>query len=342
MNNKECDNNWSTRELVEVNNTSKKEIPGLYGLKAFCALFVVILHVPFVAKDTLTPFIRIAVPCFFMISGYFLYCEDTKNVFEKGVRWAKTNFFLACWLNLFYFILKSTILHGTNIYLFLLSFARGDTIILPLWYLTALWQGLIIIIIILKAFPFALKYAPFLIFINLLAGRYSFMFDLRGCPLPSYVTLNCVAVALPCLSIGYLLRSHHNYLVHMLTASSLLALLFLFSICMYVEEYILVDILNSQTSGYSLFTLPVAIMFFILFLRLKNLPTWLVAIGKKHSANVYFFHIFIAEVVTILLGPRLLNIDMVNGHALIVFLVTIVFSCVLKFVYRKLRSLINR
>lgn len=48
------------------------EIIPLYALKYVCAVMVVGIHLPFFANPVLLPVYRIAVPVFFMITGYFL------------------------------------------------------------------------------------------------------------------------------------------------------------------------------------------------------------------------------------------------------------------------------
>lgn len=58
----------------------------LYILKAVCAIFVVFIHVPGISFEgmALQPLLRIAVPCFLMISGYYIVgdasCIDTERV----------------------------------------------------------------------------------------------------------------------------------------------------------------------------------------------------------------------------------------------------------------------
>nr|WP_302830143.1 acyltransferase family protein [uncultured Bacteroides sp.] len=73
----------------------KKEIQSIYVLKAICALLVVGIHVPSMLTNPLSPITRMAVPCFFMISGYFIVSNkenwlDDKLLkshrFEKQVR----------------------------------------------------------------------------------------------------------------------------------------------------------------------------------------------------------------------------------------------------------------
>ena len=49
------------------------KIQSLFLLKALCALFVVIIHFPLVGKTYLDPIIKISVPIFYMITGYFMF-----------------------------------------------------------------------------------------------------------------------------------------------------------------------------------------------------------------------------------------------------------------------------
>lgn len=54
-----------------------QRISSLYVLKAICAFLVVVCHIPFDwAMPFLEPLRRIAVPVFFMITGYFLYYPE--------------------------------------------------------------------------------------------------------------------------------------------------------------------------------------------------------------------------------------------------------------------------
>ena len=64
-----------------VHYKGQTELYGLQILKFLCALFVVQIHTPSGLRDLLVPVIRIAVPVFFMISGYFL--PDSTGVIRK-------------------------------------------------------------------------------------------------------------------------------------------------------------------------------------------------------------------------------------------------------------------
>lgn len=317
----------------------RQDIPGLYVLKALCALFVVIIHIPIAGKELLAPVIRIAVPCFYMISGYFLFSGTAEKEILKAWRWAKKAFILAFAINLFYFTVNG-ILSGADIRSFLLSFATGDTIAAHLWYLTALWQALLLFVIIRKWLPaYVIKFAPLLCLINLLLGRYLFIFDDGTYSLHQFMRLNCVSVALPYICLGYLLRLHNNALKGKLQR---LILLLLSVILIYAEEYILsIHSVNNKVS-FSLFTLPLSASCFLIFLNeIRKAPSFIIDIGKKHSANTYYFHIFINTVLCILFGRELFSINNTCIQALAVFIVCIYFSYSLYFIHTKLILFIN-
>ena len=61
----------------------RKSISSLYVLKAICAFLVVIIHFPMKYGYYFYPIVRIAVPCFFMISGYFLYSDNREKLMSN-------------------------------------------------------------------------------------------------------------------------------------------------------------------------------------------------------------------------------------------------------------------
>ena len=58
-----------------------QSINSLYILKFIAACLIIIIHVPTI--KILLPISRLAVPCFFMISGYFLYDQDYLTITKK-------------------------------------------------------------------------------------------------------------------------------------------------------------------------------------------------------------------------------------------------------------------
>lgn len=71
----------------------KVRISALFVLKAICAFMVLILHTPFMNAaffyQILVLISTIAVPLFFMITGYFLYTDDNKLLYNRSIKTLK-------------------------------------------------------------------------------------------------------------------------------------------------------------------------------------------------------------------------------------------------------------
>lgn len=285
----------------------------------------------------MSPVIRIAVPCFYMISGYFLYRGISQKEVEKAWEWVKKSFFLALVFNLFYLligVISSGYYNGS--FIKSLIFGGGH-----LWYLTALWQGLLLFMIIRKCLSSRLIYfLPLLCLINLLVGRYFFIFDSGEYTLSQHIRLNCIAVALPYISLGYILRKHIHVL---LKVKGWLFFLLLSLLFIYTEEYVLETNFINNTVSYLFFTLPLSLCCFLVCLKeVKSAPLWVIIVGKKHSANIYYFHPFISIVVGFIFGHRLLNVDVTSIQAIIVFVLCIIFSAALLFFLTIFGNLVKR
>ncbi len=59
-------------------------MPSLYILKAICSFLIVFIHLPGIAFEAtiLQPLMRIGVPVFFMISGYFLISDKSISIIK--------------------------------------------------------------------------------------------------------------------------------------------------------------------------------------------------------------------------------------------------------------------
>ncbi len=273
---------------------TRKEISSLYILKTLCALFVVMIHTPFWGKDILSPIIRCAVPCFFLISGYFLYSDELKKTREKLLKTLKKIFVAILVTNAVYLICK--LINGrifswgeiTDI------FITGESICLPLWYLTAYAWALVFLLIFLRKTDRLLVVFPIFFLGHLLMARYSFVF-FPGIEFLSGERTNALTVALPILSLGYLI---HKYESRILYFRSPLAWIGMFAFFSYVEQYLLSYFQVNNDLAYLASTLPLACAMFLIALKHKDFHIpYVCAIGKLHSSNIYYFHMLSWNVV---------------------------------------------
>ena len=182
-------------------------------LKATCAFLIVCIHVPFpgVIGKYFTALTRIAVPVFFMITGYFYFDVEEKN---GETRQIKKIFKLVLEANVLYLLWDSfyAVLSRNMSCLFdtftienVLKFIAFNESPLKghLWYLGAILYVLIIMHIfdklkIEKCLVFA---APFLLMGDLILGKYSVL--LLGREFPYILVRNFLFVGIPYFCIGW-------------------------------------------------------------------------------------------------------------------------------------------
>lgn len=195
----------------EINSISLKEgkktqIDSLYALKAICAFFVVALHTPCFYKEFLIELFSIAVPCFYMITGYFLYVGNKEAERVKARKWLSKIIIISLVFNFIYLVAYLTtgrLVWDASIVFNL--FILGDSISVHLWYLTALWQALVIFIIARK-YEKAFYFCLFLFLWDPIVYLIGVNMDIAK--MPDCVYLNCLARALPYLCAGYLISKN--------------------------------------------------------------------------------------------------------------------------------------
>lgn len=314
---------------------------GLDILKSICAYMVVFIHCcgETIFEQYTSSVFRIAVPIFFMITGFFYKktIEDGKEIIQiKKI--IKLIVFSNLFYLAFYFIRLS--LNGTfgvwftdivdsHSLIDILIF-NVDPILHRLWYLNALLYCLIIAYFINKAqkMDLLVKISPILIIIGLLLGSYSMVvFDKT---LPEQYCRNFITIALPFFAIGY----EVNKKQYKCNNTKLVVFSIISLFLNIVEIYLLKKIGKFSGCEMFVFTPALAICVFLLFLDIKvNLSKLLSSIGKKHSTNIYIFHKFIEIYVIIIIN----HIPMLKPvTSLIVYIGSIVFSIM----FNKIRSLI--
>ena len=315
-----------------VSHEKHREIKSLYVMKALCAFFVVAIH--FHAEDdiiynVLCPIVNVAVPCFFIISGFFLYSGDREAECRRAKRWIRKVLILFVTISAIYLLFSIARGHDLpNTKLWLVALLAGTSIAPHLWYLAAFWEALVIFIILRSYFPKLLPAATLLFFIQPFLGCYASLLGIEVARIQMHYLLNFLVVALPCICSGYMaakLRLAQGLNKHALILFIMFALLLL------GEEQIVVNCpISHSHHSYRFYTLPFALSAFCLALNTKiSFPRWLVDIGKKHSANIYYFHMLVGQLILLLLASAGMAAPASGGGVIVVFILSWILSILL-------------
>ena len=244
-------------------------------LKSICAFLVVCIHAPFpgVVGEYLTVLTRIAVPLFFMITGYFY-----SDIVNKGGEVKQIRKILALFLEaiLLYFLWKLflTVLNN-NIIVFFQStlsinsfvkflFLNESPFSSHLWYLGAILYVLLITFIADRLNCRQLLYilTPILLLGDLILGKYSLIIWNREFP---YILLrNFLFVGIPYFCIGCLIKSGFG---RNISRKMLSALVLFFSFTSLLERFVLVSIDMNSTRDHYISTTLLAITVFLFALK---------------------------------------------------------------------------
>ncbi len=195
---------------------AKKRRYGLDFLKYLCCLLVIFIHMdlPQAMEWGVLPLTRVAVPIFFMITGYF-YEQTCKN--EREGKQIKKVIWLAVGANALHlgWALVKLILSGDSLGNYLKGFLQKDVLLnflvfnqppyrTSLWYINGLLILLIVVFLLQKAGVRSLKklyfLIPALLVANLLLGTYSFVFF--DADIPLCYTRNGLLCGLPYFLLG--------------------------------------------------------------------------------------------------------------------------------------------
>lgn len=302
-----------------------KSIPSLYALKTLAAFFVVVIHFPMLGKQQLEPLVRTAVPLFYIITGFFLYKGTQEKEVCTAKHWVKKVIVCSILLNVCYaiwnYVVHDAILTPQMLIKAALS---GNGISVPLWYLTALWQALLVFILLRKRAYGLMNWSIALCLLNPLLGRYCFLFMENGEQLYTSIRTNALTVALPYLCIGYASGKYQ-----LCSKWGKIQYPIILGVAMYAEYYTLQCCGVNNHVSYLFTTAAFSWAFFLWVQQYKgSLPYGAVEIGKQHSANIYYWHSAVGAVIIMLL-PGSAWKKMVAAP--IVFLLSLLLSMLLLF-----------
>lgn len=183
-------------------------------LKFVCAVAIVFLHANTSLKGYYLPLTRFAVPCFFIISGYFLMGKDMDTRMSKGVRRILK---ITTYSSVLYAVV-SFVRHRFEITSIIPSAKELAAFVLlndnpwgfHLWYLTAYLYTLLICIYLYRSgkLNVAFYFVPLLLVVDLVLGKYSLL--ILNMEFPFILVRNFLFVGLPYFLIGTYIRQHEK------------------------------------------------------------------------------------------------------------------------------------
>jgi surface polysaccharide O-acyltransferase-like enzyme len=289
-------------------------------LKVLCSFLIICIHAPFPGGfgDYFTTLTRIAVPIFFMISGFFWNPMNGKKQVLKLLK-------LLVIANAIYFAfdLAKAIDSGIDVYIqaiftvrnFLKFVLLNQSPFAPhLWYLGAIIYALVAFQIMEKMGlkRFLLYFIPILLLGDLILGKYSLLLLHRE--FPYVIVRNWLFVGIPYFGIGYVIRENREWIERKLNKLIVAGGVVAFSITSLLERYLLVAAnLNTKRDHY-ISTTFLAIAVFLLFLYfVDNQESILAKIGREDSTWIYILHyLFISA-----LGFAVRRVGMVDVYNIV-------------------------
>ena len=269
-------------------------------LKAICAFLIVCIHVPFPGKvgAYFTALTRIAVPIFFMITGYY-YSDTVMRNNEK--RQIKKILCLIVEANVLFFIWNIALdaFRRDSIVTYVQKLFTGKSILKflalnesplagHLWYLGAILYVLIIVFLMDKFNCRKILYylTPVLLITDLMLGKYSLLIFHRE--FPYILVRNFLCVGIPYFCIGNLIRE--KQCSEKRNGKILQVLIVAFVITSLVERFILVNAGLNATRDHYLSTTFLAVCLFVYTLKSNWHNKELAVIGRRYSTWLYIMH----------------------------------------------------
>lgn len=290
----------TTAPATSPARSSHPPVSSLYVAKAFAALLVIIAHIPLGAlKAWIYPWTLIAVPIFFLISGYFLYSPDKSKSAERTWQSLKKTIPIFLGLTLFYWLMVlpnhgNTVHSWEQIQHFLIY---GQLTTVHLWFLMAMIQALFILTLVFRwrLGRYIWIFVP-LMLTALLGAKYSFLIT-GGEERELVYVFNSVCYALPFMVTGYLIKKYESKIP---TCFPWALLSFLALALAIAEQPLLLSVGYNKSQGPYIGSLLAAVLIFIWALQHKSFGagTWAETIGAKYSGNIYYFHIAVATIIS--------------------------------------------
>ena len=191
-------------------------------LKLAMAFLVVCIHFnTFIPRDIIVPIARIAVPVFFVATGFFVAgAKDQLLAKAKRLVITAVKYLLVAMVIYFVYDLIAALVNGTSLTLlfdkllyenFIIDFfvySLPNTSGYQLWYLSAFVVAALVHLLLCKLKLTKAYYllVPLLLIANLVLGEYASLLGIDI--LPAYTTRNALLTGVPFLGIGFLIKQN--------------------------------------------------------------------------------------------------------------------------------------
>lgn len=273
------------------------------------SFLVVFIHVPFYGLfgEIVKLYARIAVPIFFMTSGYFCYENDSKSILRRIKKIFLILVFTSCIYNISNLILGFSSEGVNGIYTYFEQFKNIEEWIklllfnkpfsaTRLWFLFALIYVYLVQILINK-YSVSYRIILFLsvsgILIHLLCG---IVLPYYGFSVPSFLCRNFLFFGYPFFAIGLLFRRSEDQICSISNKKLFMGLIA--GCCLSLSP-----LFYSTVAQFSVGTLFLVFVIFIYSLKLSSLnySSWLIHLSKC-SLGIYILHRPVATVIGKLLS----------------------------------------
>ena len=267
----------------------KKRIESLDLLKFILSFCVVIIHLPFPGTfgSVALALFRVAVPLFFMISGYFCYgYNDTqmRKVLVKVLKLILAGTGLMILANIIAILRKGGALNEIIAYIMRIPSSRTISDVLLFWWLCKKinWVTICKVVAVLLCIA-----APIL-------GKYSYLILNRGFLRED--TRNWLFMGLPFFVLGGIQKDNEGRLGASRTVWFLLILIF--STTTVAEGLLLKQFGQGEGNVYfSTAPLSVCVFQYALTMKCDGKIMKLANYGRKYSMMIYIGHPFVAEIL---------------------------------------------
>lgn len=340
--------------IIVEDKLTYSRFEGFDILKCVCAFLVVCIHCPFEIGKWGGYYIalaRVAVPIFFMITGYFYTDVEHK---KRRISQLKKIVVLTIGANLLYAAWNSMlrVLSGESLISYwsdkfsldslIKCFALNESLFAShLWYLNALIYVLIIIYVLRVFQSGKILYFifPFFLIGDLVFGKYSLF--LFGHEFPYILVRNFIFVGIPYFTIGMLTRELKMKISSM-RESILVIFILVFCVTTFCERYMLIYLDCNATRDHYISTTLLAVTLFMFFLKhfsetqVGKLGKVVALIGRKYSSGIYIIHPMLQTIVFVFIGfLKLYEIYIRIAPIVIFFLSVVVVASIYKIVIVK-------